>query len=300
MLLFALLLAAALPDPSPPWTCGKRLPKKDFVFQDREGSGDAWTSLESPRGLRVHRHSKHEAADPDLLGRELPPFVTRERALAWTEHPRPETVNLVTARRWEGDRWVVLVAGKAPGTPPPDEEISDVRLAVVEMAGGADGPVRRVARTVGPHEPRPDWGTLPKDLEPSLDDESPDVWHADLAALDFAPYRLARGERAFGLRTTTIENYAAGLAHHEILSLFRIDGETLVPILDVPIGVVKILAGEPENEERMRQFHTIEIDLLLGVRPRTGKADLVLRARGGRGALVFRWNAAKGVYGCGR
>jgi hypothetical protein len=300
VIILALLLAAALPDPppDPPWACGKRLPRADFPAARETDSGlDAYHSLESPRGLRALSYlNTAKPGDPDLLGRTLPPFVTRERALAWTEHPRPDTVNLVAARRWESDRWVVVVAGQSPQASASGDPLPDFRLAVVEVAG-ANGPVRRLARTVEPLAPQPNWELLPKALAP-VDDDPDLLYRIQPVALDFAPYRLSPKDRAFGVVFAIDEGWASGLGYLEALSLFRIKGESLIPILDVPVGVVKVEPGNWNKEEGTRQHDVIEADLLLAVRPRAGMADLVLRARGGRRSMVFRWDAAREAYGC--
>ena len=142
------------------------------------------------------------------LGQALPAFVTPARAVAWTEHPFPETVNLIAARRWPGpgaERWVVIVAGKA-GVPPTEQsQRIDARLAVVEVLPGTDGPaVRRIARSARPLLPRANWDLLPSELWPSrlCDatcqlDTSPDGFddNTSLSALDFAPYQLSPVER---------------------------------------------------------------------------------------------------------
>jgi hypothetical protein len=263
---------------------------------------------------------------PDRLGRSLPPFVTRERAIAWTEHPSPATVDLVTARAVPGDArvgprgsppgvvWVVLVSGKAD---PPGSECAqraDVRLAVIEVDPSTQA-IRRLARTRAPVVPRPEWSALPGDHGP-LEPDDADASIADdpcesaglddrvtVTALDFARYDLTPARRAFGLRTTLFEAYAGGGASYEALTLLAADGEDLVQVLDVPIGAYKMLAGD-WNPDGTRQHETISADLVVEVRPRPDAvaADLVLHSAAhaavGRHALPFVWNAARGQYGC--
>ena len=86
------------------------------------------------------------------------------------------------------------------------------------------------------------------------------------------------------------EGYAGGGASFETLTLYRIDNEALVPILDVPVAVQKMLAGD-WNPDGSRQHEYIEAELVVGVQPRgQGMADLLLHARRGRGSVAFVWN----------
>jgi hypothetical protein len=242
----------------------------------------------------------------DLVGLKLPPFVTRERAVAWTEHPS-QNIELVAARRWPGpkERWVVVVGGRSEGEM---GQALDVRLAVVEVTRKSqeEPSVRRLARTMGPLSPRAQFSLLPRDYWPSVCDEACDdggfgpllAGGAAISALDFAAYDIAPGERAFGVRTTRSEGYAGGFGSFETLSLFRIDGEVLVPILDVPIAVQKMLAGD-WNKDQSRQHHYCQADLIVRMLPTAhGPSRLEFGERGGRHPLRFAWDARRGSYSC--
>jgi hypothetical protein len=317
--ILALLLLAELPPgkagESPPWSnCGRQLDASG-LDKWRHAPDLARTRQKmssSPRGKRTWTEQMTSRGPEDRLGRELPRFVTREAAIAWTEHPRPDTVHLVTARRWPGvpgERWVVLVAAKAGPASESYTDLIDVRLALIEVTGtgpGEEPSVRRIARSTSPLLPCADWAVLPEDFWPFAPDEDACNHAAGiadssnrLAALDFAPYQIARAERAFGLRTQTGESYGGGFGSFETLTLFRVDGEVLQPILDVPVGMTKMVAGL-WNDNGTRQHRTLVADLLLQVRPR-GKAmaDLLLRSRRSRDAIVFTWDQQRQAYGCG-
>jgi hypothetical protein len=229
-------------------------------------------------------------------------------------------VELVTARRWPepaaagaatahaSERWVVIAAGKTADTDRAALSGTDVRIALVEITkadAGAEPMIRRLARTLEPLSPRANWCILPEDLEPvgGLEDCAPPdaeglLDRTELTALDFAPYRIDRSERAFGIVTTMTEGYAGGYASYETLSLYRMTGERLIPILDVPIGVQKMLAGD-WNPDQTRQHEWIEAELVLEVRPRNGSlADLALHSSKSKNALVYRFHEADQGYGC--
>jgi hypothetical protein len=94
------------------------------------------------------------------------------------------------------------------------------------------------------------------------------------------------------------EGYGGGFATFETLTLFRVDGERLLPILDVPTGVVKMLAGN-WNEDGTRQHETVQADLVIDVRAHgAGMAELLLRSRPARQGLVFSWDRQRQAYGC--
>jgi hypothetical protein len=252
-------------------------------------------------------------AAPDRLGRKLPRFITPERAIAWSEHPFPATVEVMGARRWPvpGERWVVVVAGKAgpPGTA--GALLTDVRLVVVDVtrtAGEKEPTVRRLARTIGPLASIPEWGLLPDDLRPTtcLDDckvTPPSLGLDDrttITALDFATYDLTPSERAFGVRVTVTEGYSGGFGSFESITLFQMERETLVPILDVPIAVQKMTAGD-WNRDGSRQHDYADAELVIDVLPRAlGKADLLLRSVDTRRGVTYQWLGTSRGYSCSK
>jgi hypothetical protein len=317
--ILALLLLAEGPawkaaGDSPPWSaCGRKLSPAGFEkWQYAHNLARTREKMSSsPRGASTWTAEMTSRPPEDGLGRALPPFVTRARAIAWTEHPSPDTVHLVTARWWRGapgERWVVLVAGKVGPSRNLGTDLIDVRLALVEVTRGSPGEeptVRRIARTVGPLVPCPDWGVLPEELVPGLEEGGCQAIGIEdsyerLKGLDFGPYRLTPSERAFGLRTHVGEGYGGGFGSFEILTLFRVEGEVLLPILDVPVGFALMVAGS-WNRDGTRQHRTRVAELVVEVRPRgAATADLLLRSRRSRQGLVYAWDGQRRAYSCSR
>ena len=239
----------------------------------------------------------------DVPATALPGFVDAARARGWTDHPSA-TLEYFAARAWRGvaDRWIVIAAGRSEFVP----EGLDVRLALLEVtATGTSQPiVKRLARSVEPLAARAQFALLPDDFLPSSCENGPcadplPIEQADQVVLDFAPYEIARGERAFGVRTRWTEGYAGGYGSFEALSLFRVDADRLSPILDVPVNVQKTIAGD-WNADGTRQHDVYQAALVLrmesGVRDR---ANIALVPRGGK-ARMFAWDPTLGAYRCRR
>ena len=94
------------------------------------------------------------------------------------------------------------------------------------------------------------------------------------------------------------EGYSGGVAAFETLTLFWIEADRLVPVLDVPIGIYKMLAGD-WNPDGSRQHDTLSVDFVVDVKPRgSDMADLVLRPRAVPRGLSFLWLSDRNEYGC--
>jgi hypothetical protein len=275
--------AAAKP---PPWLCKQPMRAAEFP------SGPA-------RGRRA-RHDDGAAAKP-AANAALPAFVDAARARAWTEHPA-DSLEQVAARAWPGvgDRWIVIAAGKSDLV----QDGLDIRLALLEVTAAGTAPpiVKRVARTTEPLVARAQFGLLPEDFLPTTCSDGPcadgfPIENAENVALDFAAYELAPGERAFGVRTTWMEGYGGGYGQFDSLSLFRADGDRLVQVLDVPVGVDRLIAGD-WRDNGSRGHDSYKATLFVRMMPSArGKASVALAPRGGKGN-AFDWDAARGVYRC--
>jgi hypothetical protein len=294
---------AAAPSTPPPWLCKAPLRAGDFF-----GGAPARDLLHVRplvRGKRARQRFDEGIAGqpaPNAFDTALPGFVDAERARAWTEHPAA-TLDKVAARAWPGvaDRWIVIAAGRSDAV----SQGLDVRLALLEVTGAdtARPIVKRVARTKQPLAPRAQFGLLPEEYSPMICQDArcadpPTIEQPENVALDFAAYEIAPGERAFGVRTTWTEGYGGGYGSFEALSLFRADADRLVPILEVPVGVEKMQAGD-WNDDSTRQHDMFEAELLLRmVSGAPGKAGITLAPRGGKSRQLYTWDPALGVYRC--
>jgi hypothetical protein len=277
--------AAAKP---PPWLCKQPMRAADFP------SG-------APPGKRARQRADEGTAGKASAPAALPSFVDAARARAWTEHPA-DSLEQVAARAWPGvaDRWIVIAAGKSDLV----QDGLDVRLALLEVTavGGAPPTVKRVARTTEPLVARAQFGLLPEDFLPTTCGDGPcadgfPIERVEDVALDFAAYELAPGERAFGVRTTWMEGYGGGYGQFDSLSLFRADGDRLVPILEVPIGVDRLIAGD-WNANGSRGHDTYQASLFLRMVPGAGgRSSVALAPRRGKPKL-FDWDSARRVYRC--
>ncbi len=225
----------------------------------------------------------------DRLGRTLPPFITRERAIAWAEGSQDAT--LVAARRWprQPGRWVVVVADG-------DDFVSrDVRLAVIEVE--ADGTVQRIARTLEPLSPTADWSMIPDPFGPTQAAHSfRDSFSLD--ALDFGAYDLSPSLQAFGIRTERNEGYGGGFGTFEELTLLVIEGDRLLTVASFPIATYTMNAGY-WHADGTRSHDTYNAELVVDVRAKPNHmADLGLRSRHSRNGALFVWNESARIYDC--
>ena len=258
-------------DSSPPATAARATPcREHFSAGDFERPvhardlGSLERSIRSARGRAMWNEEMVGATPRDRLGRTLPTFASREQILTFTGHPNPSEVTVVGMRRLPGtaNRWVAIAASR------------DVRLALIEVA--ANGSVELLARTTRPVVPTADWRVLPEDFAPtSVDDDGATSQpipteldeRTEVIALDLATFDLGPGERAIGLRSKRFEGYSGGGGEFESLTLLRQDGDVLAPVLDVPIGSSKMLAGD-WNADQTRQ-HDLFVTDLMPVRMRT-------------------------------
>ena len=99
------------------------------------------------------------------------------------------------------------------------------------------------------------------------------------------------------MRTKWTEGYAGGYGAFEALSLFRADGDRLLPVLAVPVGVQKMIAGD-WNADGSRQHDVYQAALVLRMEPGAReRANVALVPRGGK-PRMFAWDPALGAYRC--
>ena len=123
-------------------------------------------------------------------------------------------------------------------------------------------------------------------------------WAPDhLHRFDLAPFEVADGVMAFGLRSGLQEGYSGGGASFQVLTLFAVLDGTLRPLLSQPIYHFKDIAGN-WNADGTRQHELFEGENVLVVLPRVrdGFHDLRIKAKKGRWRQDFRWDAKAQRY----
>lgn len=270
-------------------------------------------NLATPEAKRVFETQMQGKPEPDGLGLRLPEGL-QAADLVRLLVPASDTsaLNAVGARALPGqaDAFVVLVCtgGDIPvratdtrcERTPGDRQALRVHLGLVEAKAGA---APRLLAAPLEIDGRIDWREAGLPSAPDALDESEDgfIQPDKFERFDLAPYLLAPGLRAFGLRGAWFDGYAGGMAMHGALYLFAPIEGALRQVWAAPMSAYKDLAGD-WNKDGTRQHHITEGAKVLSVAAtRTdGHADLVLTRRGGKGAQsrpqTFRWSAAEKVY----
>jgi hypothetical protein len=279
---------------TPAWFCNATLPAEGLVKSQHADNIDEMASLlTSPEAKRDWAMNMDGLPVQDNLGTTLPDFVTRARAIEWTAHPEPDRVTVVAARPWAGhrDTWVVVTTE----SPVRGAEPALTSLAVVRALPG--GNAQRIAYTKSPLRVVVDWGMLPEDLRPSTCDDT--CGHSDdpaeITAFDFDAYA---DNATFGVRATRGEGYSGGFGTFESLTLVRVEGDSLLPILTEPTWAQKMLSCD-WHDDQTREHEHYEGHVVFDVRPRMDTmADIALHAPGATSSIVLRWRPDLGQYGC--
>ncbi|WP_164871811.1 SH3 domain-containing protein [Solirhodobacter olei] len=270
-------------------------------------------AIAQPEGKRSFASQIGGTPDTGPLGTPLPAGLTRDAVLRLVApEADPKRVTLVGAKPWPhlANGYVALVcAAHDPadlppaGAPPGCDSNPDVYLGVLRMPPG--GTPHLVARTPKGFVLNSDWAPPAGApiLLPSIAPEGADTWPAgrsdnSVSGFDLAPYRIAPGTYAFGLRSDQTEGYSGGYATFETLHLFQIDGTTLRRILAQPIYVMKMTAGD-WNKDGTRQHDVSEDRLVLAVLPHlvAGHYELRVAELGKQPrSAILRWNPARQVY----
>jgi hypothetical protein len=116
---------------------------------------------------------------------------------------------------------------------------------------------------------------------------------------DFAAYRIAENDVAFGIRTGHDEIYSAGgFAYSEMLHLFHMKNDSLNLIASILVYHMSDLAGD-WTDEGYRDRHTNEQKwiLIMGSESRNGYITIIVREVGNRSnTITLVWNDTLGIY----
>lgn len=237
---------------------------------------------------------------PDLLGtRNLPPGLTAAdiaRLLVPAgDHGKPGPVG---ARHWQGDLYVAIACTAADPSGPACAGLDRdhpprAYLGLIALAPNA---APRLVAASGAWNPAMDWSATNLPDTPGDGDPGAQIPQS-FDAFDLAPYRIAPGQPAFGLRASWSDSYSGGGALYTGLYLFAQDGTALRPVLAAPMSVYKNVAGDWHKDGTRDHSITDIANLLVVSAHRTaGHDDLELRQRHGRGRQLWRWSPADRAY----
>ncbi len=232
-------------------------------------------------------------------GLDAPGFV---RGIAPEEDP--VLVVFTGAKAWGGDGLFLGAACFALNAGNAEEAKGDTSCTEGKLYLGVfrlrEGAPEFTARTAGPLNAGVSWSN--SELEaPQAADETLGGEHEALPRLytkfDTAPYRLAPGVMAFGVRAGFRESYSGGGAYFEALQLFVMKGDRIVNILSEPMYFYSDTAGEWHEDGTRSHTVTEGKNILKVLDTRTdGYADLQIAGVGSGWKKTFVWSAARERY----
>jgi hypothetical protein len=273
--------------------------------------GQIQGQLKTPQAQGFFAEQMQGKPAPDGLGVHLPAILSAAAVTSLVE-PASNGANpaLVGAKPWPGqpDLYVAIVCtgGAAPLTPgelqcarPDPGETQPplhVYLAVIEAKDGT--PPRLVARSE-PVDGAMHWNDSGLPRQPmAADDASGGVIQPDrFDRFDLAPYKVAPGQPAFGLRASWTESYSGGGANFTGLCLFTMEGDRLKQVLAVPMSAYSDVAGDWHQDQTRDHDITDAANVLVVTSHSTdGHFDLLVKGLTGHWRQLFRWSASAESY----
>lgn len=245
--------------------------------------------LKTPEGKSVWQQQMEGKPGPDGLGVRLPPGWSAPDVsgllLPAGDRRAPA---LVGAKRWprQPGRFVAIVctggAAFDPGDPvcrrSDDAKAEPLRVYLGVIAANGDGLPRLVARG-GPFDGKINWNSDMPAPE-AVEDGGGTGLPQSFESFDLAPYRIAPGEPAFGLRAGWNYGYAGGFAKYQALYLFTVEGGLLRQVLATPMSAFKDIAGDWHKDGTRDHQITDDADILVVASHRTaGHFDLIVKAK---------------------
>ncbi|MGH7041767.1 MAG: PDZ domain-containing protein [Acetobacteraceae bacterium] len=251
--------------------------------------------LKTPQAKQYWQQQMAGKPGPDRLGVHLPPGLSAEAVAALllprADHAKP---TLVGAKPWPGQagRYVAIVC--TGGEPFDAGAPACQRPSSGESGPGAPLPLHVY---LGMLEVRP--GSAPRllarsgEIEAAIDDKidwsltdlpAPDGTNTDLPqsidGFDLAPYRIAPGEPAFGLRAGWSTGYSGGSTNNTALYLFAPEDGRLHLVLAAPMSGFQDFAGKWHKNGTRDHSVTDEANILVATSNRTaGHYDLLVKAK---------------------
>lgn len=274
-------------------------------------------SLDQVPGLLKTPEAKQNFAEqiegkpaPDGLGTRLPGSLTAQQITALLVPAADKTPPSIVGAKPLPDQpglyaAIVCTGGNQPG--PADDKKCDqsqfgvprpdmhVYLGVIATGESQPRLIARPATVDG----LVDWrDTNLSDAPAALDDANSDRIAPDtFDTFDLAPYVIAPGQRAFGLRGAWSEGYAGGGAEFGALYLFAVIDGALKQVLAVPMSFSKDIAGDWHPDGTRDHDLTEGANVLVVQQHRTaGHFDLLLKSRDGKSRRLYQWSASSNTY----
>lgn len=246
--------------------------------------------LKTPEARQYWQQQIGGGPAADRLGVHLPPGLSAKAITALLlppgDHDQP---TLVGAKPWPGDpgRFVAIVctggepfdagdpvcqrpyaSDSGPGPPP-----LHVYLGVLQSASGT---TPRLLAESGAIDGTVDWSSSDLPAPDTPDSEQPQR----IEGFDLAPYRIAPGTPAFGLRVGWIAGYSGGSTRNTALYLFASEGGRLRLVLAVPMSAFQDFAGQWHRNGTRDHTLIDETNILIVAPVRTaGHYDLLVKAK---------------------
>lgn len=281
-------------------------------------------SLDQARGAiqtedarKMYDSQMSGSPQPDGLGVKLPPGFTREflaqqlapgqdpkrlilaGAKPWPQRPGAYVAIVCLASTPERAERLIKFGGGECSELSRDEDSNTAWVGVFGTTPGA--PPRLLARTDGPVKTPTDWSgsniDLPVDLATQDANAPVESLPSEWKRFDLAPYKIAPGAVAFGIRAGWSEGYSGGGANFEALYLFHVDGPTLRVVFAQPMSYFKSIAGD-WHPDGTRDHDMSDASNILVVLPEKtdGYFDLQLRQQGEKWKRTLKWSAGKRGY----
>jgi hypothetical protein len=267
--------------------------------------------LKTPQARKYFEEQIEGKPAPDLLGVHLPAVLPASAVVKLlvpdgdTEKP-----NLIGAEPWPArpNSYVAIVCtgGTAPFQPDEPRCARDagdetepplhVYLGVIEAK---DGTAPILVAASAPVDCATNWrnSTLPR--QPMAADDAKDgiIEPGSFDQFDLAVYRIAPGQRAFGLRGGWTESYSGGGANFTSLCLFAADGDRLRQVLAVPMSAYSDIAGDwHKDHTRDHDITDAANVLIVSAHSTNGHFDLTVKGGTAFTQRTFRWSTAADAY----
>jgi hypothetical protein len=265
-------------------------------------------AVRTPEGAQTLATQLAGAPQPDGLGLTLPPGLSRTALVSLLAPPQERSaINAVGARPWPGHPGLFVAVACTGGALPktaedtpcatyasPGERPLKAYVAVVQ--GG--GTPRAVA---GPLQvdPRLDWRNSGLPSEPEALEDAPGgvITPTTFDKLDLAPYAIAPGQSAFGIRASWHDGYAGGAGEYAALYLFAPVNGRLQQVFAAPVSAFLMTAGSWHKDGTRDHEVTDAAYVLVVTSVQTGgHFDLLLKERKGGKSRRYVWSTAAGRY----